>query len=290
MFVFRFVILTLILLCSTFSYAQSNESDSSGRGANSIVVTSSVDKNKGPGFPVGTFSLDKKVYVYLTLGDPIESQPKVLQARWYNCNKLVGVKDIISEPKKNPHHVWFWIDAKELGAGTGRVDIVVNNDTLFARSVFQVKNTQDNIVQCGITPQVINLSSDALFAFGKFELFSISPGGHERLRELIQQVKSGYSSIAKIDIIGHTDNIGSASENMQLSRKRANTIKEIFVANGFPSQLINAVGMGESQTTSNCNDKLMSPLQLISCKSIDRKVVIKILGEESLGTHEYIGR
>ncbi len=49
----------------------------------------------------------------------------------------------------------------------------------------------------------------------------------------------------KVDIVGYTDNIGSARYNKQLSLKRANAVKNYLVARGVDAARINTVGMGE---------------------------------------------
>ncbi len=49
----------------------------------------------------------------------------------------------------------------------------------------------------------------------------------------------------KVDVIGYTDNIGSAKYNKKLSLKRANAVKNYLVARGVDASRINTVGMGE---------------------------------------------
>jgi len=51
----------------------------------------------------------------------------------------------------------------------------------------------------------------------------------------------------KIEIQGHTDNIGAAKYNQQLSEKRANAVKEFLIEAGVQSDRIRAKGYGLSQ-------------------------------------------
>ncbi len=49
----------------------------------------------------------------------------------------------------------------------------------------------------------------------------------------------------KVDVIGYTDNIGSAKYNKKLSLKRANAVKNYLIARGVDASRINTIGMGE---------------------------------------------
>jgi OOP family OmpA-OmpF porin len=51
----------------------------------------------------------------------------------------------------------------------------------------------------------------------------------------------------KVEVIGHTDNVGSPARNMALSRSRADSVKTYLVAKGLPSELVGTSGMGADQ-------------------------------------------
>ncbi|MFY0675355.1 MAG: OmpA family protein [Bacteroidia bacterium] len=51
----------------------------------------------------------------------------------------------------------------------------------------------------------------------------------------------------QIEVIGHTDNVGSEKDNLALSEKRANHIKDYLINQGVEYKLISAKGKGESE-------------------------------------------
>ena len=50
----------------------------------------------------------------------------------------------------------------------------------------------------------------------------------------------------KIEVAGHTDNVGEDAVNFNISQKRANSIKAYLVEKGIPDKRITAKGYGES--------------------------------------------
>ena len=48
-------------------------------------------------------------------------------------------------------------------------------------------------------------------------------------------------------IVGHTDSVGSADENLKLSSERAKNVKEALLAYGIDETRLNSVGVGETQ-------------------------------------------
>lgn len=50
-----------------------------------------------------------------------------------------------------------------------------------------------------------------------------------------------------VDVIGHTDNTGSAAHNRDLSVRRANAVAAVLISNGISGSRIRSIGMGEDQ-------------------------------------------
>lgn len=52
---------------------------------------------------------------------------------------------------------------------------------------------------------------------------------------------------SRIEVVGHTDNTGSAAYNLELSQRRANAVAAVLIRAGVPASRIIAYGRGEDQ-------------------------------------------
>ncbi len=71
----------------------------------------------------------------------------------------------------------------------------------------------------------------------------------------------------KLEVEGHTDNVGNAASNKKLSQKRADAIKAYFVKKGIAADRITAVGFG--------SDKPMADNKTTKGKAENRRVELK---------------
>ena len=90
---------------------------------------------------------------------------------------------------------------------------------------------------------IVNLS-DVLFDTGKA---TIKPGAREKLSKLAG-ILSAYSGAYQMEIEGHTDSVGSDDSNLNLSRGRAEAVRDYLTHNGVKAErMIAARGFGESK-------------------------------------------
>ncbi|MDR2825148.1 MAG: OmpA family protein [Prevotellaceae bacterium] len=78
------------------------------------------------------------------------------------------------------------------------------------------------------------------------------PSSFEILNSIAQILKESGSG-ARIKIIGHTDNIGSDSYNLALSKDRAIAVKNYLVNRGIDASMITTDGAGEKQPIASNN-------------------------------------
>lgn len=93
-----------------------------------------------------------------------------------------------------------------------------------------------------------NLSGDFLFDFDKDTL---SEKGKKIIDKVSYQLKSNGAK--DIKIAGYTDRLGTDSYNLELSQRRANSVKNRLVKDGVAAQ-ITAIGYGKNPQIKSCND------------------------------------
>ena len=117
------------------------------------------------------------------------------------------------------------------------------------------------------TPRVF--SGDALFAFDSAEL---SPGGHQALDALAEELKGQGDASRKIRIAGYTDRLGSHAYNQDLSDRRAHAVKDYLVARGATGSQVTARGYGEADPVKDCRDEQREAL--VACLAPNRRVEV----------------
>ncbi|KVC70537.1 OmpA family protein [Burkholderia ubonensis] len=89
--------------------------------------------------------------------------------------------------------------------------------------------------------QNVNLSSDALFAFGSATL---TPAARATLDKLTSQ--QGDPHFTRVAVTGHTDAIGSDTSNLQLSQQRADAVAGYLRERGLRADTFVVTGRGKA--------------------------------------------
>jgi outer membrane protein OmpA-like peptidoglycan-associated protein len=76
-----------------------------------------------------------------------------------------------------------------------------------------------------------------------------------------------------IVIFGFTDNVGTRDSNMDLSQKRANSVRDYLVTKGIPQDLVTAQGKGPDEPVSENNS--------VEGRSANRRVEIVVQPKKS---------
>jgi len=89
---------------------------------------------------------------------------------------------------------------------------------------------------------VITLPGSVLFQSAKWDLL---PGAQGKLDAVADALKNQPDH--KMIVEGHTDSQGTESENIVLSQKRAQTVRDYLVSRGVPAAIISSTGIGQSR-------------------------------------------
>ena len=127
-----------------------------------------------------------------------------------------------------------------IGAGLGAA--IGNELDKQAAELQRDMNNNDVIIQNTGDRLIVTLPQDILFAVDSTH---ITPSLRSDLSVLAQNLINYPNST--IQIIGHTDNTGSADYNQSLSTERALAVSSILQQNGVPQFRIQSTGRGESQ-------------------------------------------
>jgi outer membrane protein OmpA-like peptidoglycan-associated protein len=94
---------------------------------------------------------------------------------------------------------------------------------------------------------VITLQGELLFKTGQWEL---KPAAMAKLDEIAEALKGDEQPI---DVVGYTDNVGTRANNMDLSQKRAASVRDYLVEKAIPQDLIRAEGRGPDNPAADNN-------------------------------------
>jgi len=105
-----------------------------------------------------------------------------------------------------------------------------------------------------------------IFAMGKAALSKESYPG---LDEVVAMLDDHPSMVIQLE--GHTDNVGNAKMNMELSADRVENVKKYLVSKGIKKSRVKTVAFGGTRPLRNSNDE--------EAKALNRRVEMRILIE-----------
>ena len=95
-----------------------------------------------------------------------------------------------------------------------------------------------------------SLTGGSNFASASAEL---TVQGKNALNRLVSDINNQKISVNSIDIVGHTDSVGSSQSNQQLSINRANSVARYLTSRGIAQSMLRTNGLGESQPIADNN-------------------------------------
>lgn len=175
------------------------------------------------------------------------NQPLKASVKIQNIERNESVMSISSD-EKNGDFLLTLVADKEYGFN------VLKEGFAFYSKNYSFANSLDN------KPQVLEIKLQPLesgtkfdlrnvfFATGKFELKTESSNELNFIVDILNKNPN-----IKIQISGHTDNVGLAESNLLLSENRAKAVLEYLVSKGIPAIRLSSKGYGATKPISNNN-------------------------------------
>ncbi|GAB3502768.1 OmpA family protein [Emticicia fontis] len=254
-----------------------------GMGGLDLYMTeqklSIFSKPENLGYPINTFenqaalfitSDGKKGYYSSNVKSDIRLYefdiPQELSNRFSRVNFVKGIvqdaqskKNISAEIELIDLKTGKTIESVQSDAMTGEYTAVLPNGSHFGlfinkQNYFNKSLSFDFSEKTDANGKVVNISLEPIrkdvdivlnnifFDSGKAELRPESFAELDKLQKLLSQ-----NNTLKVEISGHTDNVGKDTDNQALSQKRAAAVVEYLVAKGVNAANIKAIGYGETK-------------------------------------------
>ncbi|MCF6360656.1 MAG: OmpA family protein [Cyclobacteriaceae bacterium] len=206
----------------------------------------SHEEKQGDSFSSTLFEIDippklqiahKSTYVFGKVMDKRTSSPLVATISLIDLETETDI-EIVSSDSLNGEYLIVLTEGKEYG--------------LFAESVgYLYKSINFNLTESLLEPVEVNLELESIkvgskivlnnifFEFNSYELTSTSKAELSKIIDLL-----GGDMIAKVQIAGFTDNVGSDKYNVELSKQRAKSVYNYLVENGINKSRLTFVGKG----------------------------------------------
>ncbi len=180
------------------------------------------------------------------------NNPVAAEIRWEDLQTGKNVGQSKSDPADGSFFIvlplgkiyGYYIDKNEYFPISNNIDLRTNNKPIQLESDINIV-TFKQMIEEGTSVPINNL----FFDFAKYDLLSYSIPELQRIATIIK------TNNLKVEIDGHTDNIGDEKTNQILSEKRANSVKEFLVKEGCDVSLLTIVGFGKTKpVASNENE------------------------------------
>jgi len=185
--------------------------------------------------------------------------------------RLQGLRDniIVASTNKSTGVVEFSI--KEEAAKDYRLSIesegymFVNQNVRLDGMSEQEKELTRTVELRKLETGMVSILRNIYFDFDKATFQQESYNELNKLERMMQQ-----NPMMRVEIAGHTDNIGTAAYNLALSKRRAEAVKDFLTKKGIDARRITAVGYGKSRPLASNDDEEEG-------RELNRRVEFKVI-------------
>ena len=188
-----------------------------------------VQSDSSQWIKVSGFYRAKGAERYLSIGNfsTTKFKDRLKRKKWYSLNFW-------------HHEAYYYVDAVSLV----RIEEYSNeNDSILAENIpdSAMNFTNENYVY-SLNQDSTLVMENITFASGEDRLL---PRSYKELELILEFLNENPNK--NIAIVGHTDNVGNASQNQKLSEKRAKSVYDYFISNRIEKDRISYSGKGETQ-------------------------------------------
>jgi OOP family OmpA-OmpF porin len=147
-------------------------------------------------------------------------------------------------------------------------DLSIKNDTFFGPVSFEISEKSKIIKSDDWSVLKEKINANPLTLYFKTGQAQINLSTEDRQK--VADIKNYLDHVenAKLDVIGHTDNVGSRNTNIRLGQERADFAKEYLEKNGISTAKINNSSMGPDEPLMDNSSK--------EGQAKNRRAVVKI--------------
>ena len=186
--------------------------------------------------------------------------------------KLQGLKDNVAVGFSPVGNGAYEFSIKEKSTKDYRLSVekegyIFQNQSIRIEGVSEQVKTKTLIVELRkLKVGVSSVLRNIYFDFAKATFLQESYNELNKLETMLKQ-----NTGMQVEISGHTDSVGPAEYNKQLSQRRANAVKNFLTSKGIDTRRIKAVGYGEDKPIASNDDNADG-------REINRRVEFKVLG------------
>jgi outer membrane protein OmpA-like peptidoglycan-associated protein len=133
------------------------------------------------------------------------------------------------------------VSGKQYGVRAEASGYYALSEQFDARSLQNYTEVERDLYLTPIKKNVAIRLNNVFFDFGKYDL---RPESYPELDRLVDFLNK--NAAIKIEVRGHTDNVGKDADNLTLSQNRVNSVKSYLEGRGVPAARIAAKGYGET--------------------------------------------
>lgn len=231
------------------------------------ILIASLDKSiagksrdKGPAIDQVRLTIVKGVVKDALSNEPLEASIEIVD------NARGEVISTLSSNAKTGDFLLTLPSGKNYGIAVKREEYLFHSENFDIPEARTYQELEKDITLYNMNPGSKIVLRNIFFNSGKSELLRESDTELDRLYQILRDHPT-----LKVEISGHTDNVGSQDYNLKLSENRAKAVVDYLTAKGIPSNQLTYKGYAYSQPIApNNNDEN---------RALNRRVEFKILAK-----------